>query len=154
MQTAPASLLVIQDQLNHSNADIAVIVKAIENEPVYAHQLQVSASISNRQKQPIQNIQQCLAMLGFERANSILLQHSLMSRLNQQYFPIQQRLLTFSQFFVFIAENLADETKLVSPELASTTANFVVSRLFTLPAIRNLDHIGQLPHHPALKWQA
>jgi hypothetical protein len=140
MQAAPASLLVVQDQLNHVNANIAVIVKAIENEPDYAHQLQISASVNNRQKQPIQNSKQCLAMLGFERANSILLQHSLMSRLNQQYFPIQQRLVNFSQYFVFIARTLADETKLVSPELASTTANFVVSRLFTLPAVRTLIH--------------
>lgn len=138
MQTAPSSLLVIQDQLGHSNADIAVIVKAIENEPVYAQQLQVSASISNRQKQPIQNIQQCVAMLGFERVKSILLQHSLLSRLNQQYFPVQQKLLAFSQFFVSVVGELAVKTKLATPELASTAANFAVSRLFSLPAIRNL----------------
>lgn len=140
MQAAPASLLVVQDQLCHVNADIAVIVKAIENEPAYAQQLQIDASVNNRQKQSIQNIKQCLAMLGFERANSILLQHSLLSRLNQQYFPVQQQLINFSQLFVFISRTLADKTKLVSPELASTTANFVVSRLFTLPAIRTLIH--------------
>lgn len=140
MQAAPASLLVIQDQLNHINADIAVIVKAIEKEPAYAHQLQVSASVSNRQKQPVQNIKHGLAMLGFERTSSILLQHSLLSRLNQQYFPLQQALLNFSQFFVFIVSEIAARTKLVSPELASTTAYFVVSRLFTLPAIRTMCH--------------
>jgi hypothetical protein len=140
MSVAPASLLVIQDQLNHINADIAVIVKAIEKEPAYAHQLQVSASISNRKTQPVQNIQHSLAMLGFERTNSILLQHSLLSRLNQSYFPLQQAILNFSQFFVFIVGELAAKTKLVSPELASTAAYFVVSRLFTLPTIRGMNH--------------
>jgi hypothetical protein len=140
MQTAPASLLVIQDQLNHNNADVAMIVKAIEKEPAYVQQLQVSASISNRQKQPVQNIQHGLAMLGFERANSILLQHSLLSRLNQSYFPIQQSLINFSQFFVLIVGGLAARTKIVSSEQASTTAYFVVSRLFTLPAIRTLSN--------------
>jgi hypothetical protein len=141
-QTAPASLLVIQDQLNHSNADIAIIVKAIEKEPAHAHHLQAAASISNRKKQPVQNIQHGLAMLGFERTNSVLLQHSLMSRLNQQYFPLQQALLTFSQLLVFIIGELATATKLVSPELARTTAYFIVSRLFTLPTIRTLTHWG------------
>jgi HD-like signal output (HDOD) protein len=140
IQTAPPSLLIIQDQLNHINADITVIAKAIEKEPTFAQQLQVSASISNRQKQPVLNIQQGLAMLGFERTNSILLQHALLSRLNQQYFPVQQALLTFSQFFVFIVGELATRTKLISPELARTTAYFVVSRLFTLPKIRSLNH--------------
>jgi hypothetical protein len=149
-QTAPASLMVIQDQLNHNNADIAIIVKAIEKEPVHAHHLQVAASISNRNKQPVQTIQHALAMLGFERTNSILLQHSLISRLNQQYFPLQQKLLAFSQFFVFIAGELATLTKLVSPELARTTAFFVVSRLFTLPTIRTLNNWGK-PTDPTFK---
>jgi hypothetical protein len=140
MQAAPASLLVIQDQLSHINADMAVIVKAIEKAPSYAYQLQVSASVNNRKKQPVQSIQQALAMLGFERANSILLQQSLLSRLNQHYFPLQQALLTFSHFFVLIVDKLAVKTKLVSPELASTTAYFIVSRLFTQPTIRNMNH--------------
>jgi HD-like signal output (HDOD) protein len=140
IQAAPASLLVIQDQLSHINADMTVMIKAIEKEPSYAHQLQVSASVSNRKKQSVQSIQQALAMLGFERINSILLQQSLLSRLNQHYFPLQQTLLHFSQFFILIVDKLAVKTKLVSPEIASTTACFVMSRLFTLPVIRTMSH--------------
>jgi len=150
IQTAPASLLVIQDQLSHTNADMAVIVKAIEREPVHIHQLQVSASINNRKKQPVQSIQHALAMLGFERTNSILLQHALLSRLNQEYFPLQQALLTFSQFFALIVGELATKTKLISPELTRTTAYFVVSRLFTLPSIRNLNH-WEISTHPTFE---
>ncbi|WP_339722927.1 hypothetical protein [uncultured Paraglaciecola sp.] len=138
IKTAPASLMVIQDQLNHVNADIAVIIKAIEKEPLHAHQLLVSASSMNRNKQPVRSIQHGLAMLGFERSNSILLQYSLLARLNQQYFPLQQALLTFNQFFVNIVAELATRTKLLSSEFASTTAYFAVSRLFTLPTIRSL----------------
>ena len=140
MQAVPAPLLIIQDQLNHINTDVTVIVKAIEKQPAYAQQLKMIASTSNRQQQPVQNIQQSIAMLGFERTNSILLQHSLRSRLNQNYFPLQQALLNFSQFFVSIVAQLTARTKLVSPELASTTALFVVSRLFTLPTIRTMSH--------------
>jgi hypothetical protein len=91
MHTASASLLVIQDQLNHIKADMAVIVKAVEKEPSYAQQLQASASISNRKKQPVQKIQHALAMLVFERTNSILLQQSLLSRLNQHYDIVMQK---------------------------------------------------------------
>ncbi|WP_299074167.1 HDOD domain-containing protein [uncultured Paraglaciecola sp.] len=140
IQSAPASLLVIQDQLNQPAAEVTVIVKAIEKEPAYAQQLQVSATIMNRKKQPIQSIQHGLAMLGFERTNSLLLQYSLLSQLNQSYFPLQHKLLQFSQFFTLIVSELASKTKEVSPELASTTAYFVVSRLFTLPSIRMLSH--------------
>jgi hypothetical protein len=140
MQSAPASLLVIQDQMKHINVDMAVIVKAIEKEPAYSQQLQASASISNRKKQSVQSIQHALAMLGFERTNSILLQQSLLSRLNQHYFPLQQTLLNFSHFFVLIVGALAAKTKLVSPELACTPALFMVSRLFTLPKIRTMSH--------------
>jgi hypothetical protein len=140
MKDAPASLLVIQDQLSHIKTDITLMVKAIEKEPSYVHQLQISASASNRNKQPVQSIQHALAMLGFERAKSILLQQSLLLRLNQHYFPLQKALLTFSQFFVFIVSELAARTKLLSPELASTIAYFLLSRLFTLPSIRSMNH--------------
>ena len=77
----------------------------------------------------------------------ILLQQSLLSRLNQYYFPLQQSFLTFSQFFISIVSELAAKTKLVSPELASTAAYFVVSRLFTLPTIRTMSHwkVSSLP---------
>jgi hypothetical protein len=139
-QSAPLSLLVIQDQLSHGQTDISVITKVFENEPNYAYQLQKSASLNNRKKQPVHNIQHSLAMLGFERTSSLLLQHCLVSRLNQQYFALQQSFLTFSQLFVFIAGELAVRTQAASQEVARSTGYFVVSRLFTLPALRTLTH--------------
>jgi hypothetical protein len=89
-------------------------------------------------------------MLGFERTNSILLQHSLLNRLNQHYFPLQKALLNFSQFFVFVVSELSAKTKVVSPGLASSTAYFVLSRLFTLPTIRTLNY-WETPVLPTFK---
>ncbi|MEP3925711.1 MAG: HDOD domain-containing protein, partial [Gilvibacter sp.] len=139
-QHAPASLLVIQDQLNHVDSDITLIIKAIEKDPTYAQQLQAAASLINRQKQTVQNTQHGLAMLGFERTNSLLLEFSLLSRLNQQYFPLQPALLTFSEIFINIVSKLASNTKITTPELARTAAYFLISRLFTLPNFRTLNH--------------
>ena len=167
INSAPPSLLVIQDQLKQTNADIAVMVKAIEKEPSYAQQLQVTASLSNRQKQTVTNIQHGLAMLGYERTASVFLQHSLLSRLNQQYFPLQHAFLAFSQLLVFIVEELATETKLSSVDTAKTTAYFLLSRMFTLPSLRTqlawktnpqsfyqVDSLFKSPKSAALKQDA
>jgi hypothetical protein len=136
VQTPPPSLLVIQDQLQHSKLNVQLIVKAIEKEPAYAQHLVDSASASNRQKQPVRTIQHSLAMLGYERASHNLLQYSLASRLNQQYFPLQQTFLKFNQILGIIAQELAIKTQTVSPHIASTAAGFLLSRLFTLPILR------------------
>lgn len=153
MQSAPAPLLVIQDQLSQIEADITVIVKAIEKEPDYARQLQVSASLSNRQKQPVDSIRHSLAMLGYERSSHLLLQYSLVSRLNQHYFPLQQTFLAFSQLFVFVTAELAAKTKLLTPEVASTTAYFLVSRLFTLPSLKTCLR-WEVSHQEAYKVES
>lgn len=136
VNAAPPSLLVIQDQLKHTSADISVLVKAIEKEPSYAQQLQVSASLSNRQKQAVSNIQHGLAMLGYERTAGLFLQHSLLSRLNQHYFPLQHAFLAFSQLFVFMVEEIAIKTKSQSVDMVKTAGYFLLSRLFTLPSLR------------------
>jgi hypothetical protein len=75
-------------------------------------------------------------MLGTERTASIFLQHSLLSRLNQHYFPLQQSFLAFSQFYVFIVEEIAVLTKTGSINMLKTAAYFLLSRLFTLPNLR------------------
>lgn len=142
LQSAPPSLLVIQDQLTNINTDIAVITKAIEKEPAYIQQLQQSASIRNRQKQPVETIQHGLAMLGYERTSSLLLEHSLLLRLNQEYFPLQKQLLIFSGLYASIASEIANKNKSLSAETLSSTAYFVLSRLFTIPQLKT-----------QLKWQ-
>jgi hypothetical protein len=80
----------------------------------------------------------------------------LLSRLNQQYFPLQQTFLAFSHFFALIAGELAVKTNSISSELARTTAYFVISRLFTLSAIRTLPYKGisapiKVCKHPTFK---
>ncbi|MCF2948419.1 hypothetical protein L0668_09900 [Paraglaciecola aquimarina] len=136
LQSPPASLLVIQDQLTNINTDISVITKAIEKEPSYVQQLKQSATIGNRQQQPVESIQHGLAMLGYERTSCLLLEHSLLSRLNQEYFPLQKQLIVFSSFYAAIASELASHCKLMTIELVSSTSYFVLSRLFTLPQLK------------------
>lgn len=142
LQSAPSSLLVIQDQLNNINTDIAVVTKALEKEPSYIQQLQQSASTRNRQKQPVETIQHGLAMLGYERTSYLLLEHSLLQRLNQEYFPLQKQLLIFSGLYASVASEIANKNKSLSAETLSSTAYFVLSRLFTLPQLKT-----------QLKWQ-
>ncbi len=133
---APASLLVVQDQLKQSNVDIHLMVKAISKEPEYTQQLLTAASNSNRQKQSVHNLQQALAMLGYERTASVFLQHSLIARLNQHYFPLQLNLLNFTQLMVFIAKTLAHQQLPEAENTISSIVYFLLSRLFTLPRFR------------------
>ncbi|MGJ8682625.1 hypothetical protein [Paraglaciecola sp.] len=135
-QSPPPSLLVIQDQLTNINTDISVITKAIEKEPAYVQQLKQSATIGNRQKQPVETIQHGLAMLGYERTSCLLLEHSLLSRLNQEYFPLQKQFIVFSSIYSTIAAEIANTNKSMTYEIVSSTAYFVLSRLFSLPQLR------------------
>ncbi|MGS2719933.1 HDOD domain-containing protein [Paraglaciecola aestuariivivens] len=137
---APASLLVLQDQLKAAQTDIQLVVKAISNEPEYVQQLLSSASISNRQKQAVHNLQQAIAMLGFERCASILLQHALLARLNQSHFPLQQKFYHFTQLTVFIAKELSKTYQPDAMHMMGDIVYFLLSRLFTLASQRTLNH--------------
>lgn len=140
LQAAPQSLLVIQDQLNNMNTDIKIILKAIEKDPSYVEKIKHAATACNKKTQKIITLQHGLSMLGFERANYVLLEHSLLSRLSQEYFPLQKRIMIFSELYALIAAELATKTRFISNEQAKTTAYFVISRLYTLPTIRTLHN--------------
>ncbi|MDU0356097.1 hypothetical protein RS130_21350 [Paraglaciecola aquimarina] len=139
IQAAPSSLLVVQDQLNNTDTDVSIIAKAMAQEPTFIKQLQQSASKNNRHKQPITSIQQCLAMLGYERASNVLLENALLLKLNQEYFPLQQRLLIFTQLSASIAQFLASKSNRQSPILASKSMHFLLSGLFTSVTIKTLN---------------
>jgi hypothetical protein len=136
LQTAPSSLLIVQDQLNNINTEISIIVKAIEQDRTYVEKIQHAASAYNRTKQNVTTLQHGLTMLGFERANHVLLQFALLSRLNQEYFPQQKSLIIFSELFAAITAELAIQTQIIAEEQAKTVAYFALSRLFTLPTLR------------------
>ena len=148
IQHAPGSLLVLQDQLARTDVDITVVVKALEKEPAYVNQVLKYASSINRQKQPVRTVQHGLAMLGLERSSNLLLQHCLLARLNQQYFPLQQAFLNFNQLMASIANNLSFTIKTVSPDMASTLTYFALSRLFSFPSFRLLTQWNTLVQAP------
>ncbi|MEP0356606.1 HDOD domain-containing protein [Paraglaciecola sp.] len=138
IQRAPASLLILQDQLSHKESNISVIEKALENDVIYSDQILKSAKANNRQKQKVQSIKYALAMLGLENSGQLLLQYSLITRLNQQHFPLQQSFLNFSQLMANTANELAALAKLESPEMVKSLAYFALSRLYTMPTFRLL----------------
>lgn len=140
IQHAPTSLLILQDQLKQADANLSVIEKAIENDSSYAEHLLHTASTSNRQKQKVKTIKYGLAMLGLENSGYILQQYSLLVRLNQQYFPLQQSFLNFSQIMANITSELAFLTKLESSEMVKSLSYFALSRLYSMPSFRLLTN--------------
>ncbi|WP_133468434.1 HDOD domain-containing protein [Paraglaciecola marina] len=150
IQHAPASLLVLQDQLTYKDSNISVIEKALENDMIYSHQILKSAKANNRQKQKVHSIKHALAMLGLENSGQLLLQYSLMTRLNQQHFPLQQSFLNFSQLMANIANELAVLAKLESPEMVKSLVYFALSRLYTMPSFRLLTQ-WEIEHKTAFK---
>ncbi|MFT4940621.1 MAG: hypothetical protein ACI88A_003678 [Paraglaciecola sp.] len=138
LDNPPASLLAIQKQLNQDEPDIRKLTIAVEKEPLFAQHLQKTATQSARQKLPIQDIQHSLMMHGFARSGSILMQQSLLSRLNQHYFPLQLQFTNFTQLRGQIASALAKESGLSTPEQACSLAYFANTGLFTLPTLKVL----------------
>ena len=132
----PPSLLTIQAQFNQPEPDIHKLSRAINKEPAFVQYLQKSASQSSRKKLPVIDIQHSIMMHGFERSASILMQHALLSRLNQNYFPLQQQFISFTQLRGHIAGSLAQNSGLCSFEQACSLAYFATAGLFTHPALK------------------
>ncbi|MFT2091627.1 HDOD domain-containing protein [Paraglaciecola sp. 2405UD69-4] len=138
IQRAPASLLILQDQLKQTNINQLVIEKAIASDPFYSEHILRTAGSSNRQKQKIHTIKHGLAMLGLENSGYLLQQYSLIARLNQEYFPLQKSFLSFSQLMANIAGELAFLAKISTSEMAKSLCYFALSRLFSMPSFRLL----------------
>ncbi len=132
----PTALLAIQTQLNQTEPDIHKLTRAIRKEPAFVQYLQKSASQAARKKLPAMDIQHSLMMHGFERSGSILMQHALLSRLNQNYFPLQQHFINFTQLRGHIAGSLAQQSGLFTFEQACSLAYFATAGLFTHPALK------------------
>lgn len=132
----PAALLVIQAQLNQAEPNIDRLSRAISKEPAFVQHLQKSAGQTSRQKLPSMDIRHSLMMHGFERSGSILMQHALLSRLNQNYFPLQHQFINFTQLRGHIAGSLAQKSGLFTFEQACSLAYFATAGLFTHPALK------------------
>ena len=143
----PKVLLDVQAHLNSGDIDIDKLAVIISEEPVFADYLKQTATFTNRNKLPIQQVKHGLMLHGYERTSSILIQQALLLRLNQHYFPLQQEFVQFTRLRAQVAMNLATEVKDVSPEQASTLACFATSGLFTQPALKGRRHWKPTPNN-------
>lgn len=133
----PAVLLEVQEHLNSDEIDIGKLATQISEEPYFADYLKQTATISNRNKLPIQRVKHGLMMHGYERTNSMLIQQLLLSRLNQSYFPLQQDFIQFTQLRAQIAATLAESIDGLTGENASVLACFSSAGLFTQPSLKS-----------------
>lgn len=132
----PPTLLAIQEHLYSNDFDTNVLTELILKEPVFALHIKSTATQSSRENIAIKDVKHGLLMHGFERASSILMDHALTLRLNQNYFPTQEALLQYTTLFKYIVSSIASLKKGMTPELLSCWAGFASSGLFTLPSLK------------------
>lgn len=132
----PKVLLEVQKHLNSGVVDIDKLAQQISSEPAFADYLKQTATFSNRNKLPVQQVKHGLMMHGYVKTNSMLIQQALLLRLNQSLFPLQQNFTQFSRLASQIAANLAPLNQHVSAEEASTLLCFACSGLFTQPSLK------------------
>jgi hypothetical protein len=137
---------VIQDQLSNLATRTPIIISAIEKEPAFVEHILHTASQSNRQNQTVNNVKHGLGVLGFDRTSHVLLEYALVTRLNQQVFPLQQQLLSFSTLLANIAGAIIHATEEGIADQARTLAYFLMSRLFTHPKVRVLKNWQPAPN--------
>jgi hypothetical protein len=140
LSTVPHSLIAIQTELSSTLPNVDKIVDILEQEQAFSAQLQNIASANSRLMLPIISSRHGLLMNGFDRSYQALLQHCLLSRLTQDVFPLQNKLLNFTQLFCFTADELAKLSGKNASDLASTVCLFAVSYYFIAPSIRTRLH--------------
>lgn len=136
LSIVPLSLAAIQTELSSTVPNVDKIVNILEQDPAFSTQLQNIASANSRLMLPIITSRHGLLMNGFDRSYQALLQHCLLSRLTQEGFPLQNKLLNFTQLFCFIADELVKISGKNATDLASTVCLFALSYYFISPMIR------------------
>lgn len=135
----PQVLLSIQQQLAQHDVNIEQMAELINGEGALVTHIQHSATLANRKQLPVQDVKHALMMHGYARTNSILIQQSLLLRLNQNYFPLQEQLIQFTRLRSAIAKKLCQKDALMG-ESAATIACFANTGLFTCAALKNRTH--------------
>lgn len=143
LDAPPPSLLAIQEHLYGNDLNTNKLTELILQEPVFALHIKNTATQSSRENIAITNVKHGLLMHGFERANSILMEHALTLRLNQHYFPSQEALLQYTTLYKYLVAAIAERKKGLTPELLSCWAGFASSGLFTLPDLKSKMSLPQ-----------
>lgn len=131
VDSPPDSLLAIQTLLQTPEPDTNKLTSLINAEPIFAEHIQHLASLHSRQHLPVTEVKHAIMMHGFDRTNSILIQQAMLVRLAQHKFPLQQRLIQFTQLAGQIAANITQGNKMLVPEQATSYIIFATSGLFT-----------------------
>ncbi|MCY7294340.1 hypothetical protein [Alteromonas sp. a30] len=137
LDTPPPTLLSIQAHLYSDDLDTNTLTNLILAEPVFAMHIKTTATLSSRENIVITDVKHGLLMHGFERANSILMDHALTLRLNQHYFPAQEQLLQFCHLFKHLVATISESKKPLTPELMACWAGFASAGFFTSPSLKS-----------------
>lgn len=149
----PPTLLALQQTLQKNDFDTNEVAELILQEPVFATHIKQTATQSSRENLVIADVKHGLLMHGFERAGSILMEHALNVRLNQNPFPLREPLQQLCTVFKHCMGCLAEQTKLITVEQAHCWASFACAGFFTHTALKNqlkmtlADSASPKPHH-------
>ncbi|MCC2614831.1 hypothetical protein LJ739_01085 [Aestuariibacter halophilus] len=131
----PPILLDIQTQLSNPVVDVAKLSTLISTEaPLVSHLLNIASRL-NREQLTVKSVHHALMVLGYERANAELIQHALLLRLSQHYFPLQSAFLQFTRLRSILAQRLAGDDITLSLAMP-TLATFANTGLFTHPGFK------------------
>lgn len=140
MDKPPESLTNVIQHLNDQDLDIGKLTQMIEAEPGFAEHIRLTASHKSRAKMKISDVKHGLLMNGIERTKSVLVEKALVSRLNQNYFPLQTALYQFVKLWASFAESIAQRHPRMLPEQCSCWVHFAASGLFTNAEIKSQLH--------------
>lgn len=132
----PEILLSIQEHLNKQDININDLADIINSEKALVGYVTNAATQTSRKKLRVNDIKHALMMHGYERTNHLLIQHSLLLRLNQNYFPLQEQFMQFSSLRSLIAKKLCLQDSMLA-EKAATLACFASTGLYTCGSLKN-----------------
>jgi hypothetical protein len=157
VQSPPAALLGIIDELQKRDCEIPSLCEKIESVPTFNRFLLQTASQDNRLQLQVKNIKQAVMTYGIERVGDMLIQFALLERLTQKQYPLMSMCKQLTTISCAIAGELASrcDTKF-SPQSAALTMTFLCSPLFTLPGLKiakalPVNHAAPFSFEQALK---
>ncbi|XOV79149.1 MAG: hypothetical protein ACFHVJ_19900 [Aestuariibacter sp.] len=131
LDAPPASLRNVLEHMDKQDVSMDELSDLIAHEPTFVEHLKESATKAAREEINVSDLKHSLIFNGLERTKSVLVQHALITRLNQHYFPLQDAFFQFLKFWAHTASSMAkDQPGLVS-EQVSNWVYFSCSGLFT-----------------------
>jgi hypothetical protein len=133
----PPSLLDFQHEMLGNNPDIKKMAAIITREPSFVAQIQQAASHNNRLKQLVETPLHGLLVNGLLPSNRMLWQHSVLSRLSQESFPLKHDLLMFCQLYCYIVEQLSAPLAGDDAQNINMMALFRIGSVMLEPTLRD-----------------